>query len=83
MARELELYTPLVTPNSFCLVQDGIIDTFRYFRRFRPGPVPAIKQFLKTSTDFEVDTERSGRYLVTHHPLGWLKRKSTSSPSIK
>ena len=73
--RELELYAPLVTPGSFILVQDGIIDTLHLFRRSRPGPLPAIKRFLEEHPEFEMDTERCERFLVTHHPLGWLRRK--------
>jgi cephalosporin hydroxylase len=79
VARELELYAPLVTPGSYCLVEDGVIDTMSMFRRFRPGPIPAIKHFLKSSADFELDRERTRRFLVTHHPMGWLKRKSVGS----
>ena len=36
VARELELYAPLVTPGSYVLVQDGSIDTLGYFRGSRP-----------------------------------------------
>ncbi len=74
--RELEHYAPLVTPGSYCLVQDGVIDTLPNFRRGRPGPLPAIKDFLKSTDDFEVDTERCERFLISHHPKGWLKKKS-------
>jgi cephalosporin hydroxylase len=74
--RELECYTPLVTPGSYCLVQDGVIDTLSVFRQGRPGPLAAIEDFLGSTDSFEVDAERSRRYLITHHPQGWLKRKA-------
>jgi cephalosporin hydroxylase len=73
--RELECYTPMVTPGSYCLVQDSVIDTLDLFRAGRPGPLPAIESFLKKASDFEVDEERCRRFLITHHPRGWLKRK--------
>jgi len=73
--RELELYAPLVTPGSYCLVQDGVIDALHIFRSGRPGPLPAIKSFLKTTREFELDAKRSQRFLITHHPSGWLKRR--------
>ncbi len=73
--KELECYSPLVTPGSYCLVQDGVIDTLAIFSKGRPGPLPAIESFLQTTHDFELDEERSSRFLVTHHPKGWLKRK--------
>jgi cephalosporin hydroxylase len=81
VARELECYAPLVTEGSYCLVQDGVIDTFRDFRGGRPGPLPAIDAFLASTPDFEVDQERTSRYLITHHPKGWLKRKSNFKPA--
>jgi cephalosporin hydroxylase len=78
VAGELEAYSPLVTPGSYCLVQDGVIDTFRDFRAGRPGPLPAILAFLKSSNDFEVDEERSTRFFISHHPHGWLRRKPST-----
>jgi len=76
--RELEYYAPLVTPGSYCLVQDGVIDTLSMFRTGRPGPLPAIEDFLRSSDAFVVDTARCERFLITHHPKGWLRRKLAS-----
>ena len=73
--RELAIYAPLVTPGSYCLVQDGVIDTLPVFSAGRPGPLPAIEQFLASNDEFELDAERSERFLITHHPKGWLRRK--------
>jgi cephalosporin hydroxylase len=73
--RELECYAPLVTPGSFCLVQDGVIDTLWMLRSERPGPLLAVKDYLKTHPEFEIDRERERRFLITHHPMGWLRRK--------
>jgi cephalosporin hydroxylase len=74
VARELDLYAPLVTPGSSVLVQDGSIDTLGYFRGSRPGPLPAIHRFVMQHPEFTIDRERCDRFLVTHHPDGWLKR---------
>lgn len=76
VARELELYAPLVTPGSFLLSQDGIIDTQRAFRAFRPGPLAANRAFLAAHAEFEHDAARSERFLITHHPSGWMRRRS-------
>lgn len=73
---ELELYASLVPPGSYVLVQDGIIDTLPMFAPARPGPLPAIHQFLEHHPEFELDRERSLRFLVTHHPDGWLRRRA-------
>jgi cephalosporin hydroxylase len=72
--RELELYHRFVTSGSFLLVQDGVIDTLKMFAAFRPGPLPAIEAFLSAHPEFEVDTERCSRFLITHSPKGWLRR---------
>lgn len=74
VSAELEAYASLVTPGSYCLVQDGVIDTLGAFRRYRPGPLPAIRDFVRNHPEFVIDEERCQRYLITHHPAGWLKR---------
>ncbi|MBI3822700.1 MAG: cephalosporin hydroxylase [Planctomycetes bacterium] len=76
---ELAAYAPLVTPGSYLLVQDGVIDTLPRFADGRPGPLAAIEDFLKTTADFEVDEERSRKFLISHHPRGWLRRKVARS----
>jgi cephalosporin hydroxylase len=74
VARELELYAPLVTEGSYLLSQDGVIDELAIFRDSRPGPLEANREFLRANPDFEHDAERNGRYGLSHHPLGWLRR---------
>lgn len=76
VARELELYAPLVTPDSVLLSQDGIIDELLMFSDTRPGPKPANEAFLARHPEFEHDRERNERFLISHHPVGWLRRKS-------
>ena len=76
VAKELELYGPLVTPGSWLLSQDGVIDRLEMFRDSRPGPLPANRAFLEAHPEFEYDAERNERFLLTHHPLGWLRRRS-------
>jgi cephalosporin hydroxylase len=74
VAAELELYAPLVTPGSYLLSQDGVIDQFMIFRGARPGPLVANREFLRDHTEFEHDRERNARFRLTQHPLGWMKR---------
>jgi len=76
VARELELYAPLATPGSYVLVQDGTVDTVGHFKELRPGPLPAIHAFLARHPEFTIDRERCDRFLITHHPDGWLRRTS-------
>jgi cephalosporin hydroxylase len=76
VAAELELYAPFVTPGSYLLSQDGIIDRMRLFRDNRPGPLDANRRFLSRHPEFEHDATRNRRFNLTHHPLGWLRRRN-------
>jgi cephalosporin hydroxylase len=76
VARELEAYAPQVTPGSYLLVQDGSVDTLAYFKASRPGPLPAIHDFLRGHPEFTIDRNKCDRFLITHHPDGWLLKQS-------
>jgi cephalosporin hydroxylase len=75
---ELEAYAPFVTLGSYLLCQDGVIDDLAMFHKNgEEGPRLAVEDFFATSplaTDFEIDHERCERFLITHHPKGWLRR---------
>lgn len=74
VAAELKAYADFVTPGSLLHVQDGIIDKLTIMRHERPGPLPAIQRFVEANADFTCDRERSEKFLITHHPMGWLRR---------
>jgi cephalosporin hydroxylase len=74
VADELEVYAPFVSPGSVMLVQDGVIDTLPMLRADRPGPLPAIHDFLARHPEFRAEPHRSEKFLVSHHPTGWLRR---------
>ena len=76
VAAELEIYASLATVGSYCLVQDGVIDTLPMMAGARPGPLGAIESFVAGHGEFEIDHERCERFLISHHPRGWLKRKA-------
>ncbi len=71
---ELKLYSELVDVGGYISVQDGCIDELRIMRDDRPGPRWAIRQFVAEDRRFEIDVERSARFLYTHSPSGWLRR---------
>jgi cephalosporin hydroxylase len=75
VAEELELYGPMVTPGSYLLSQDGVIDELWLFDDTRPGPLPANVEFLERHPEFEHDRERNERFLISHHPVGWMRRR--------
>jgi len=72
---ELWIYDSFVTNESYCLVQDGVIDTLPVFKASRPGPLPAIERFLAERDDFLLRQDLCSRFLITHHPKGWLQRR--------
>jgi cephalosporin hydroxylase len=75
VAEEMETYGPFVTPGSLMLVQDGVIDALPMLAADRPGPLPAIREFLRRHPEFEAEPARSQKFLISHHPYGWLRRK--------
>lgn len=75
VARELELYAPLVTPGSYLVVEDTNVNGHPSFPAHGPGPWEAAEKFLAAHGEFTVDLDCQ-RFLITNNPRGWLKRKS-------
>ncbi|WP_165228046.1 CmcI family methyltransferase [Aquisphaera insulae] len=73
-AKELELQAPMVTAGSFLLCQDGVYHELRMFSDGRPGPLKAQEEFIPRHPEFELDQKRCDRFLISHHPRGWLRR---------
>lgn len=78
---ELAAYAPLVTPGSYCVVFDTFVEDMppRFFAD-RPwdvgnNPKTAVKAWLGSHPEFEVDTEMEQRLQVTVAPHGFLRRK--------
>jgi cephalosporin hydroxylase len=83
VAREIELYGPLVTPGCYLVVEDGIIrhmpDGLR--EQHVPGlvgdPLDAIEEKLVGNPDWVRDTEVEAMFPVSHHPAGWWRRAAS------
>lgn len=71
--KELEIYSKLVTPGSYLVVQDTNINGNPVYPGFGPGPHEAVREFLQTHDNFVVDRDRE-TFLLTFYPGGWLKR---------
>lgn len=77
---ELEAYAPLVTPGSYCVVFDTLIEDMPSDmfpdRPWGPGnnPKTAVHQFLKTHLEFEINKEIDHKLLISVAPDGYLKR---------
>ena len=73
---DLEAYAPLVTPGSYLIVEDGIIDLFEpgdSIGTVEEGPLAAVEEFVARHSEFEIDAARE-RYLLTYNPKGFLRR---------
>ena len=76
---ELEAYAPLVSPGSYCVVFDTIIedmpDDMFPDRPWGKGnnPLTAVHEFLKSTDRFVVDKETENKLLITVAPMGYLK----------
>ena len=78
--RELELYSPLVTPGSYLIVFDTVIEhmppDFFPDRPWGKGnnPMTAVHEFLRNNSQFEIDKQIDAKLLITVAPDGYLKR---------
>lgn len=70
---ELRLYSDLVTPGSYVIVEDTNINGHPVMPEFGPGPMEAVEEFLRANRNFVVDREREKLY-ITFSPSGYLKR---------
>jgi cephalosporin hydroxylase len=77
---ELEAYAPLVTPGSYCVVFDTIIEDLPADmfpdRPWGPGdnPKTAVHEYLKTHPEFEIDKQIDHKLLISVAPDGYLRR---------
>lgn len=78
--REMELYSPLVTPGSYLVVFDGVMEALADAPSGSPAwatdnPAAAIRDFLVQHDAFEVDPHPN-RLGATYGPGGFLRRKT-------
>lgn len=71
--KELQIYSQLVTPGSYLVVQDTNVNGHPVYEKFGPGPMEAVNDFLKENHDYVPDRSRE-KYILTYYPKGWLKR---------
>jgi len=69
----MEIYSKLVTPGSYLVVQDTNLNGHPVLPQWGPGPMEAVQEFLRTHDNFVVDRGRE-KFLLTFYPGGWLKR---------
>lgn len=74
--KDLQNYAGFVTPGSYFIVEDGIVDLYHFgdglgFKE--GGPLAAVEEFLTENKNFVID-EQKERYILTYNPKGFLKR---------
>jgi cephalosporin hydroxylase len=80
---ELKAYAPLVSPGSYCVVFDTIVEDLPKSlypdRPWGPGdnPLTAVEEFISSNSDFENDQDIETRLQITVARGGFLRRKST------
>jgi cephalosporin hydroxylase len=77
---ELHAYAPLTSKGSYCVVFDTVIEDLpkEMFpdRAWGPGdnPMTAVREYLKTHPEFEIDKSIQHKLLMTVAPDGYLRR---------
>jgi cephalosporin hydroxylase len=80
---ELKAYAPQVSPGSYCVVFDTIVEDLpkEMFpeRSWGPGnnPKTAVWEFLKSHPEFSIDKSIDHKLLISVAPDGFLRRKAT------
>jgi cephalosporin hydroxylase len=77
---ELEAYAPLTSIGSYCVVFDTIVDELPSDmypdRPWGPGnnPKTALREYLKTHSEFEIDKTIDSKLKISVAPDGYLKK---------
>lgn len=80
VARELELYAPLVSVGSYLVLPDTFIEHFpKGYYADRPwdvgnNPMTAMRDFLQLNPNFEIDQETCSKLSITEAIDGYLRR---------
>ena len=69
---ELKLYSPLVSPGSYLIVEDTHVNGHPVRPEHGPGPMEAVTEFLQCSSRFVVDRSKE-KYFLTFNRKGFLK----------
>ena len=70
---ELKIYSKMVTPGQYLIVEDTNINGHPVLAEFGPGPMEAVDAFLRENRDFEIDPTRE-KFFFSFNPRGYLKR---------
>jgi cephalosporin hydroxylase len=72
---ELRIYSRLVSPGSYLVVEDSNVNGHPVLAEHGPGPMEALEEFLAESDEFEVDAARE-KFFLTFNPRGYLRKQA-------
>lgn len=72
---ELRLYSPLVSPGGYLIVEDTNVNGHPAMPEHGPGPMEAVEAFLAETDEFEVDATRE-KFFLTFNPRGFLRKNA-------
>jgi cephalosporin hydroxylase len=75
--QEMIAYSSLVQTGDYLVVEDTNVNGHPTYSDFGPGPMEAVDRFLSENDEFTIDP-RCGRFLMTLHPRGYLRRLKPS-----
>jgi cephalosporin hydroxylase len=77
-AAVLEKFAPVVTPGSYLIVEDGIVNELGMKAKYNGGPLRAIREFLNTHREFEIDRHWCDLFghNATFNVNGYLRRRA-------
>jgi cephalosporin hydroxylase len=70
---ELKLWSDVVTPGSYLIVEDGDINGHPVLPSFGAGPWEALHEFIGADDRFTIDDSRE-KFMLTFNPRGYLRR---------
>jgi cephalosporin hydroxylase len=75
---EMETYNALVTPGSYMVVEDSVLDWMPpnapARKPYTGTPMEAVEDFLTAHRDWQVDRDLESMFAATQNPEGWLRR---------
>jgi Cephalosporin hydroxylase len=81
VAKELELYSPFVTPGNYLIVNDTYLSTYAPAWD-QAGAMQAMREFVANNKKFVID-EAFNRFVIATAPDGFLKRVEQASAALE
>ena len=78
VSNTLKKFSQFVSPQSYFIVEDGVLTELGYDENYEGGPIRAVEEFLENNKNFVVEEKWINFYgeNATFNPLGYLKRIS-------